>query len=714
MIRAAVSGSLLILMVVLIRAFFRKLPGRIRVILWILCGLRLALPFTFTISLPILQQSETAVPVVVEATATAPVETVSPDNSELVLSQQEVTQEQKINLRTVLFVLYAAGVVFMLLFMFGGMIRIRRRTRFAVPKISGETKYYACEGISSPFVFGVVRPRIYVPFDLGEEELPFVLSHEAYHIRYGHHVCKMLFYLVLSFYWFDPFVWLAWCLLGRDIEIACDEGVTRDYDTSKRNDYAHALLSVSAVKNRLLSAQVTFGEISLRNRVERVLVYQPVSPRKMCLLMILPIVLAAMFFVAAVPVQPYVLQNDEENFGYDVLRNGKDYGFFSYNDPVVIRDADGVEWLYNNYLGGQAYRKIRMDDALRQGIIAAVDKNMYYVRDPQDFEQKTDPVTGLSYLYPAGYRSWTGAVIIEDDHDEKVFRKLMERYKKDYPELLMEDDVADIYAAMEVKGLCFRDRDGFVIVGNGGVQAINLSDPDDAWNVFFSPGEYGRLDDWLQEHRDTFLGTLDFESWRPVFDELSISYYDGELDTGSKRYAAAYQKLLEGFGQYPPDGMSAERAQEQLFNWMKYYDEDGDYTGSDGIAGMDATGIDPADRQVIIEIPEEFRQKLFDLRKEEFLKWKGMSRPETKRSEVFREYQISAEKQDRLKGTWTLQQYEQCYVNAFVEAAKSSNPSWDYGDDFDESMLSPITREDVEKRIISNGKELKLEGGITE
>ena len=331
-----------------------------------------------------------------------------------------------------------------------------------------------------------------------------------------------------------------------------------------------------------------------------------------------------------------------------------------------------------------------------------------YVRDAESFKWKTDPFTGLSYKYPAGYRSWMGAVVIENDQDERVFRELMDQYKSEYSELFMDDDVADIYAAMEVKGLCFRDIDGFVIVGNGGVQAINLSDTEAAWNVFFSTGEYGRLDDWLQEHRDTFHGSLDFETWRPVFDELAISYYEGELDTGSKRYAAAYEKLTEGFGEYPPEGMSERRAREQIFNWMKYYDEDGDYTGSDGIAGMDATNIDTAERQVIIEIPDEYRQKLFDLVKEEFLKWQGMERPESKRSEVLREYQLSAKKEDRLKDTWTLNQYERCYSEAFVETVKNANPSWDYGDDFDQNLITGITREDLEQRISSDGRELTL------
>lgn len=131
-------------------------------------------------------------------------------------------------------------------------------------------------------------------------------------------------------------------------------------------------------------------------------------------------------------------------------------------------------------------------------------------------------------------------------------------------------------------------------------------------------------------------------------------------------------------------------------------------TGSQITPGMDATGKDPVEFHVIVDVSEENRQEMFDVTKKEFLEGYGLGNGDTKRSEVYHAMQLSLPVDDRLSATWTLMQYERVYSTAFVEAVRNALPYWDYGDPFDESLVTPITRADVEARIVSDGVTFSL------
>ena len=143
-----------------------------------------------------------------------------------------------------------------------------------------------------------------------------------------------------------------------------------------------------------------------------------------------------------------------------------------------------------------------------------------------------------------------------------------------------------------------------------------------------------------------------------------------------------------------------------IANFRKNFDEDGDLYNSHGIAGMDITGKDPSEWNKIVDVSEEGRQSMFDMVKREFIQEKGIANGDTtQRSEVFAAYQRSIPKQDRLTATWTLGQYERQYNKAMYEAVRASNPNWQPGMDFDESVLSGITLESVEARIVQTGSD---------
>ena len=189
------------------------------------------------------------------------------------------------------------------------------------------------------------------------------------------------------------------------------------------------------------------------------------------------------------------------------------------------------------------------------------------------------------------------------------------------------------------------------------------------------------------------------------------------INTNSKQYKAAARDYLADHRAEVAIMSPQERILYELLggeeaymkNVMKMYNSDGDYVGADGsvVPGMVATGIPESERHQMINVSEEYRQKMFDLVKEEFIRENGVANGDTtNRSSVYREYQLSINKEDRLKGTWSLQQYETQYRKAMYDAIRTVNPNWKQGQSFDTSILNKITRESVENTLVKSGNTL--------
>ena len=166
--------------------------------------------------------------------------------------------------------LWMLGAAAMLLWALVSWLRLRKRVREAVRL---EENVYECE-IASPFVLGLFRPRIYLPFSLENGERELVLAHERAHITAGDHIIKPLGWLLLAAHWYNPLVWLAYALFCRDIELACDERVVRGLSLSDRADYSQALLDLSRPRGGVRACPLAFGESSVKGRVKSVLSYK--------------------------------------------------------------------------------------------------------------------------------------------------------------------------------------------------------------------------------------------------------------------------------------------------------------------------------------------------------------------------------------------------------------------------------------------------------
>jgi len=174
------------------------------------------------------------------------------------------------------------------------------------------------------------------------------------------------------------------------------------------------------------------------------------------------------------------------------------------------------------------------------------------------------------------------------------------------------------------------------------------------------------------------------------------------IDTNSKRYKAVLKMLQEGEKQSPNSTTNLTC----IKNLMRMYDKDGDLINSRGIAGMDATNIPMSQRHKIIEVSESSREEMFEETLRHFKQENGVANGDTtRRSEVYENYQRSVPKADRLKGSWTLEQYEKAYQSAMVDACKAANPKWELGMTIPKGALESVTRESVEATLVKgNGQ----------
>lgn len=171
----------------------------------------------------------------------------------------------------VLALVWLLGIAVLAGYSIWSMLRLGRRVECSMQL---RDNIYLADHISTPFVLGILRPRIYLPSDLGEEEREYVLLHEQYHIRRRDYLVKMLAFLVLCLHWFNPFVWLAFVLAGRDMEMSCDEGVMRRGNRDVRREYADALLHLSTGRRSFTGTPLAFGEGDPKQRIQNIMRYK--------------------------------------------------------------------------------------------------------------------------------------------------------------------------------------------------------------------------------------------------------------------------------------------------------------------------------------------------------------------------------------------------------------------------------------------------------
>lgn len=278
LVNMSINASWLVLAVLIARICLKNAPKSIRCILWGFVGLRLVFPFSIESALSLIPSKETLPqeflyaaapqldsgipmvnqvlnPVIAESLAPAPLTSANPTQI----------------LSSIFSLVWILGMVLMAGYALISYLLVRRKVRLSIPLDAG---IRLCDGIGSPFILGLFRPRIYLPSDLDGNTMDMVLAHERAHLRRKDHWWKPIGFVLLSIYWFNPVMWLAYVLLCRDIELACDEKVIQALGEENKKAYSSALLQCSLPRHTIAACPLAFGEIGVKERVKSILNYK--------------------------------------------------------------------------------------------------------------------------------------------------------------------------------------------------------------------------------------------------------------------------------------------------------------------------------------------------------------------------------------------------------------------------------------------------------
>ena len=279
LLNLSISASWLVLAVLVLRLISKRSPKWMNVLLWGIVALRLVLPFSIESALSLIPSAETVSPAAVQF---APAPTITSGVSVIDNAVNSSLSEHFAAVPTAsvnpLYVwteiagwVWLIGLGAMLLYALVSYLRLRRRVSVSLPI---QDHIYLCDAISSPFILGVVKPRIYLPSGLDEVQRQNVLAHEQAHLARRDHWWKPLGFALLAVYWFNPVLWLAYALLCRDIELACDERVIRTMDESAVKTYSTVLLACSMPRKAVITCPLAFGEVGVKERVRNALHYK--------------------------------------------------------------------------------------------------------------------------------------------------------------------------------------------------------------------------------------------------------------------------------------------------------------------------------------------------------------------------------------------------------------------------------------------------------
>ncbi len=278
-VNLSISASYLVVAILALRFLLKKAPKWVNMALWGIVALRLLLPFSIESVLSLLPSAQ-PVPPNIGVMPTPGIQSGLPVLDGVInpiLQQQfaPITPAASANPLQIWLAIAAnvwgIGIAALLSYTSFSYLRLRRRVSTAV-RLEGNL--YRSEHISSPFVLGLLRPRIYLPSQMAAADLPHVIAHERAHIARRDHWWKPLGFVLLSIYWFNPLMWVAYILLCRDIELACDEKVIQTLGRECRVDYSQALLSCSVSRRSIAACPLAFGEVGVKKRITSILNYK--------------------------------------------------------------------------------------------------------------------------------------------------------------------------------------------------------------------------------------------------------------------------------------------------------------------------------------------------------------------------------------------------------------------------------------------------------
>ena len=410
LVNRGLSAGWLVLAVIVARFLLKKAPRWAVCALWGLVALRLLCPFSPESPLSLIPDAQ---PVSPEAVwNTVPAVEMTPDATEAPVSPVleavlpdglPVSPTPAQEIVAAASILWCAGLAGMVLYTLVSYRRLSRRVKGAV-RIDGNL--YQGAAIPTPFVLGVLRPRIYLPNTLSREDMPYVIAHERAHIRRRDPLWKALGFGLLCIYWFQPLLWLGYALFCRDMELACDEKVASALSPSHRANYSQALLNCSAGRRFLAACPVAFGEVGVKERVKRVLSFRRPTLRAVLAAVLICAVIAVCFLTNPVtPEPPKVTVAQMSITAEDVTPTGMT---LTYHPDNAFQDVDAVTdriyWLekQNDSGGWQVVQPNQWIEPVLQPVEAPGQRTIHVVVTDNNHRTLDWPLLG--YLDAGQYR----------------------------------------------------------------------------------------------------------------------------------------------------------------------------------------------------------------------------------------------------------------------------------------------------------------------
>lgn len=348
-VNMSISAGWIVLAVLLLRILLKKAPKWINVFFWGIVGARLVFPFSIESVMSLIPSAETIsmVPDVPRPHFESGVTIVDNQVNDYLQGHyfEGVSRPTGhfLDITTVLAIAWLIGIAVLLIYTAVSYLRLRERVKTAVLY---KDNIFQSESVISPFVLGIISPKIYLPFNMNEQDIEHVIAHEQSHICRKDYLWKPLGFFILAIHWFNPLMWLAYVILCRDIELACDEKVIKDLDTEQKADYSAALLSLSVNRRMIAACPIAFGEVGVKNRIKAVLNYKKPAFWLIAVAVVLSIIAGVCFLT-----NPKTLPKKTENYAVNCYNVGAKCDDVVYEYIYADLQADTpiiyVKWTNN-------------------------------------------------------------------------------------------------------------------------------------------------------------------------------------------------------------------------------------------------------------------------------------------------------------------------------------------------------------------------------
>ncbi len=371
----SINASYLIFAIVVLRFLLKKAPKTIFCVLWGLVAFRLICPFSFESILSLLPSGETI-----------PQNFVYSDNPQIysgiyalnsvvnpiISNSLSPTHMYSANPAQIFIfiisLIWLMGIGIMLIYTVISYLRITFKVR---ESIKPDRNIYVCDRIDTPFILGVIKPRIYLPSIMSEQDMEYVLAHEKAHIKRLDHLWKPIGFILLTVYWFNPIIWLSYILLCRDIELACDQKVIKEMGADYKKPYSNALINCSVPRKMISACPLAFGEVGVKGRIKSVLSYKKPTFWIIIVSVILSIAVAVCFLTVPKGMHLYDINDGWVNT--TLLDNITEVGLvdssINRDDMITVNFKGIVDELYNVKISRKPISNDRNDYRERSKII---------------------------------------------------------------------------------------------------------------------------------------------------------------------------------------------------------------------------------------------------------------------------------------------------------------------------------------------------------